>query len=148
MFGSTIDFSSEKTRRNSIIQQGKFMNIENKIREINDLITNHILRVVDGKEIVLIDLSGGHDTRVNLSVVLKYDIPFVARSYELTKGDLKISSSIAKKYNITRFVHSNGDEGAFHRLIDACDIRIHGGGYSEVMCVMLMRLINEVCYLL
>jgi len=61
VFGSTIDFSSEKTRRNSIIQQGKFMNIENKIREINDLITNHILRVVDGKEIVLIDLSGGHD---------------------------------------------------------------------------------------
>jgi len=112
------------------------MGLNEKIIKINDLITDHILSYVKGKQSVLVDLSGGHDTRVNLSILLKHDISFITHSYELTKCDLKISGAIADKYCLKRIVHAHGYDDVVKSLVDACDVRIHGGGYSEVMCVM------------
>jgi len=108
--------------------------LHEKIVKINDLLTNHLLDKIQNKKILL-DLSGGHDTRVNLSILLKNNIEFEVFTYDLSRGDRKISSKICKKFGLKQ--HVTDKKGA-SELINSVewDIRISGVGYSEWMCVL------------
>ena len=115
-----------------------------KIVKINDLLTNHLLDKVQNKKILL-DLSGGHDTRVNLSILLKNNIEFEVFSYDLSRGDKKISSKICKKFGLKQYIADRADADKLKKSL-SWDINISGAGYSEWMCALhkLNKSMNQI----
>jgi len=105
-----------------------------KISNLNKCLNNHLIEHVQNKK-VLLDLSGGHDTRVNLSILLKNSIPFGAITYNLSYGDIKISSKICKKFGIRQHITTRDNVRAVKNKLK-WDINICGAGYNEWMCVL------------
>jgi len=108
--------------------------VEKLIVLLNDILTKSLLENTKNKK-VLLDLSGGHDTRVNLSILLNNDINFTAYTIEFSKGDIKISKKIAKEYGFDHIIDKN-ERMTKKELIDSYDIKIGGRGYSEQMCAL------------
>ena len=122
------------------------MAVEEIIKEINEKLTSHIIENCRGKK-VLLDVSGGHDTRVNLSILLNQGIEFDVFTRKLSRGDVEISQKICKKYNLNQRIfykrHTIREED---KLLCEYDVHLKGTGYSEYMCMLhkLNKSLNKI----
>jgi len=106
--------------------------VDLKIQQLNDVLTKHIMKKTEGKK-TLLDLSGGHDTRTNLSILLKNKIEFTAFSRTQSVGDIPIAKQITKEFNIPHII--KGKESVFDTF-NQYDIRILGVGYTETLSAL------------
>lgn len=102
------------------------------VRHLNDVLTSSLMDHIEGRD-VLLDLTGGHDTRVNLSILLRHDVPFTAATFDFSKGDMDIASAIRSRY---KFPHIREHRGGIEQHEHKYDVRVSGDGYSEVMCAL------------
>lgn len=120
--------------------------VKKTIAEINIQLTKHILDHCKGKKILL-DVSGGHDTRVNLSILLKYNIPFDVFTRRLSHGDMEIASKICDKFNLNQYkFYKRNTLDEEKELLKKYDVHLKGTGYSEYMCMLhkLNKSINKI----
>jgi mRNA-degrading endonuclease HigB of HigAB toxin-antitoxin module len=102
------------------------------IVKLNDAITNNLLDKIKDKKII-VDISGGHDTRVNVSILLNKKIDFTGRTFMLSKGDIPIAKKIAKEFKIPHIITK---ERFKMEKMEDFNLQINGGGYSEIMCAL------------
>jgi len=105
-----------------------------RLERLNSVLTGHLLRETRGKR-VLLDVTGGHDTRVNLSVLVRHGVEFEAFTYDLSHGDVKIASKICEELGVTHHVTTR-EKAAGYRDSLEYDVNVCGVGYSEWMCVL------------
>lgn len=85
------------------------MNIDSKVTELNNVLTDVILKSCEGKDRILTTLTAGMDTRVILSILLNNGIyPFCVTyngwdNFGMYK-DIKISRKIARFYQLTHII--------------------------------------------
>jgi hypothetical protein len=108
------------------------------IKELNGALTENLIKNVSGKN-VLLHLSGGHDTRVNLSILLKKNIQFTAYTARKQKRDIEISKRIAKKYK-------------FEHIVDKREIKKFGEIKNEMeskydVVITALRFTEILCFL-
>jgi len=118
--------------------------IYGKIFELNTILTKNLIDKIKNKKILL-DLSGGHDTRVNLSILLKHNIKFEVFTYDLSYGDIKISTKICKKFKLKQHISKASNSSKLLETL-SWDIRVGGDGYSEWMCILhkLNKSMNQI----
>jgi len=138
---NNIDDFHIKTEDNVIFQERRHNMIRNpfiyeRIEKVNDLLSKHLIQKTKNKKHIILDLSGGHDTRVNLAIFLKNNISFTAYTYRLSKKDDVIAKKISKQYDFPHIYNIKKDKCVIEDIYDRCDIWVNGGGYSEIMCVM------------
>ena len=122
------------------------MNVDETIKKINERLTEHILEHVKGKKL-LVDISGGHDTRLNLSILLKHEIPFDAFTRQLSRGDVDIAKAICETHNINHtIIYKRNTTDDEDKLVEKYDVHLKGTGYSEYMCMLhkLNKSMNEI----
>lgn len=79
------------------------METKKQIKYLNTLLTDVILDSVQGKKRVLCTLSGGMDTRVIFSILLKNDVAFNTLTWWATPEDMAIAKRISEYYKIKQF---------------------------------------------
>jgi hypothetical protein len=118
-------------------------NVDRRICQLNDALTECLLDATNDKR-VLLDLSGGHDTRVNLSILLGNDVDFVAYTRAASKDDTAIAGRIAKFYGFSHVIKkADMDKKSFY---DDFDVHVSGIGYTELLCGLygLNRSFNQI----
>lgn len=115
--------------------------VEMQIRRLNECLTKHILEKVKNKNKILLTLSGGHDTRVVLSILLKNNIYFHAVTRDkFSKGDVPIAKRICRDLKIKHFVIYGKDSNECGKkqweFAKNYDVVLTGVGFSEWMCVL------------
>ncbi|MCD6473974.1 MAG: hypothetical protein J7K47_03600 [Thermoplasmata archaeon] len=115
--------------------------VEKQVRKLNECLTKHILEKIKSKNKILLTLSGGHDTRVVLSILLKHNVPFEAVTRDkFSKGDVPIAKRICEDLKIKHFIFycETQDEcrAKQKKLAEDYDIVLTGIGFSEWMCAL------------
>jgi len=114
--------------------------VKRQIEKLNDCITKSILRKVKDKKKILLTLSGGHDTRVVLSILLKNNIHFHAATIRFSKGDIKIAKRICKDLGLHHHIYDDISIEKNWQMLNNSkkkyDIVLTGSGYSEWMCAL------------
>jgi len=118
-----------------MIYKLKNKQVYDRIKKVNDVLADNLLKVVDGKK-VLVDISGGHDTRVNLAILLNHEIDFTGYTVNFSKKDIPIANKLASFCSFPHIVNYKRDEEK--ELLLKYDIEITGEGFSEIMNVMHM----------
>jgi hypothetical protein len=110
--------------------------VEKIVQELNQVMTKLLVERTKGKR-VLLDLSGGNDTRVNLAMLLKNNIEFTAYTYNKNKGDIEIASKIAKKYHLKHILSLDTDlemkKKKRAEVIKDFDVVISAHGFTETL---------------
>ena len=114
--------------------------VKRQIEKLNDCITKSILKKVKDKKKILLTLSGGHDTRVVLSILLKNNIHFHAVTIRFSKGDIKIAKRICKDLELHHYIYNDISIEKKWQMVDELkknyDILLVGTGFSEWMCAL------------
>ena len=113
------------------------MKLNNGLEQLNTALTDAILKEhVNGKK-TLLTLSGGMDTRLILSIMLKHGIKPDVMTWDGSPGDIKIAHTISKKYGLNHIlVHRKTGDSSWKKDVDKVlknyDIIYYGELMSEV----------------
>jgi hypothetical protein len=108
-----------------------------KINIVNNLLTENLKRETKGKKTVFA-LSGGHDTRTNLSILLKNKIEFTAYTYKYSIGDIPLASKLSREFGFPHILNMTYDKKLYDEVYTDCDIFISGNVFTETMNKMHM----------
>jgi len=113
------------------------MNRNKKIDELNTALTKTILNGCKDKKKILLTLSGGMDTRLILSILMKQDIHPDVMTWDGSPYDVKIAKRIAKDLDLKLIIvnRKTCDEDwntSVKKVTDLYDVIFYGELMSEV----------------